>query len=95
MAECDECVLGYGYWHEIPAWHLTPDGYAIPCKRGPIERELRAYAVRIDFNTDLSPDAERFARGAVADMLRRGGSERYCYEDWMSEAIEAAAALGL
>jgi hypothetical protein len=95
--ECIGCL-----WDEPldGPWHHRQDlgdgtYYRIVCTRGLIERELRAYAVRTDFNIDLSAAADRLARGCGADMERRGYDARHMFDDWMSEAIEAAAELSL
>lgn len=93
MADCEACLAGNPYSPSMPGVHrgLGPMRALFTCKRGPIERELGAHGGN---GEALSPATDEFARGVVADMLERGYLS-YNYEDWMSDAIEAAAELGL
>lgn len=59
-------------------------------ERGPVATELRA-----GNRTARSGPAHLVWCGALAELTRRRGMRKPAYEDVMSEAIEAAEALGL
>lgn len=102
MAECEWCdrpMCPLSELDRVPThYNYSFEERLGPCKRGPIERELRAlttYAVAVD---NHSRAAASIIVGAATDMLHRGHDaidNGVAFDDYMSEAIEAAAALGL
>lgn len=100
MAECEWCARGVPWAYDgretIVGLHEHKHGGTFDlhvCKRGPLERELRAYYWGHGLD-GLSDAAVDLYQGAHAGMLRRGLAQRSVYEI-ASEAIEAAAELGL
>lgn len=83
--ECDACYYKFGFQsHE----------FGIKCWMGPVARELREWANHGACKSDcLDESVWRVFDGAMLSLglLRNEG----CWRDTMSEAIEAAEALGL
>ncbi len=98
MAECigclyDEPMVGA---HHVQSTVLPGIVYHVACTRGPIERELRA----LEMNTGLgglSAGAVKVWKDANDALWYARSAGQYIThpEDVASEAIEAAAALGL
>lgn len=65
---------------------------------GPAEYQLRRWCVRHergDGNLALRGDAQKIYLCAIGSLANQIGEPPDCWEDVMSEAIEAAEALGL
>ncbi len=98
MAECSHCIAGVELMGSIHFEH--GDAWSYPCKRGPIERELRAIVPGAACWPKLSPAARDVVHGVVAEL---NGFERVFFSgeyqevegDVLSYAIEAAGALGI
>jgi predicted dithiol-disulfide oxidoreductase (DUF899 family) len=94
--ECIGCLYDQpmdGDAHHLEDWG-GGNAYRVVCTRGPIERELRALKYEVGWSMALSTPAVRLIEETAFDMRMRG----YCdigFEDFISEAIEAAAEMGL
>jgi hypothetical protein len=98
VADCYECLRNVPYMANATAYHLTYDGHAEVCKRGPIERELREIVwvgSSIVLFDRLSDEAFGLILGAGPSLHGRPYFQKTWALDHLSAAIEAAAELGL